>query len=537
MINAAYIIIILIIVILIITIPLIIYFIISRKQKSSCNCSVTQHCANNSCVDNCPNPNCKQNEICNPTDGSCKPNPCLNISCSNGEKCVPLTGECVCDNCSAYKKECKNNKCVPCTSDQIFDPTTNKCVPNLCLNISCSEGEKCVSLTGECVCDNCSAYKKECKNNKCVPCTSDQVFDPTTNKCVPNLCANVKCKPYEKCNPIDGKCYPLCYNIKCNTGYKCDPTTGNCIPNCSNVTCDTCYQCNPDDGKCYPFSCPTGQKCVNNKCIPNCSDVTCDSCYQCNPNDGKCYPLACPLGYHCENNKCVPNCPDIKCPDKYYCNEKTKVCVQNCTYTTCQQGQYCEQNTGKCVDLCITKNATCPNGTTCDTSSGYCSYPCVNGSCNDPFLTCVNGQCLYLGNSLYISSIGMVKNVTYNIPLLWNNISSSYVITSTCGNQYLQFFPGKYTIRLQFSYKVIYPGPFNIFYNYFTASDLLCSEYSNPNVKVKTITDSFTIQESGNYNNLITIEADSPYEIFYITLANNSTLSLTNNPTLIIGRY
>jgi hypothetical protein len=161
-----------------------------------------------------------------------------------------------------------------------------------CYNVQCGSGEVCArfgSKAGQCVtnaceetgCDGCNLL---CRSGQCVgnPCTSttcqsNQVCRPSADlssfACKAS-CAGVSCGLNEICK--DGTCVSNC-GAACSTLQVCDTSTQKCITNqclATGKTCGSNQCCDPVSGTCGACACdgvvcPKSQSCSNGQCVSN----------------------------------------------------------------------------------------------------------------------------------------------------------------------------------------------------------------------------------------------------------------------------
>lgn len=99
------------------------------------------------CVQECPG-GCAPGEWCNPTSGTCVPDPCDRVTCTSTESCDPYQGRCVTD---CTKSECDiGERC---------DPLLGRCLTDLCLNVECPAGQACDTEAGRCAGPPCAGWQ------------------------------------------------------------------------------------------------------------------------------------------------------------------------------------------------------------------------------------------------------------------------------------------------------------------------------------------------------------------------------------------
>ena len=199
--------------------------------------------------------------------------------CPSGKKCIastsPAGNYCVADPCFG----------VTCPDDasgnlQTCQPTASgndamcvsACDPSV---ITCNAPFICFGPTGECKLDDCSTFPDRCTaQQNCI-----------NGDCVTNLCMGVTCGEGEYC--VGGTCVASCAEVDCPTGQRCrlgaceaDPcgapcpagkvcndSSGECVSNpCQFVTCPGGQYCNPnkggvcEDDACIGTACPTSEQ-------------------------------------------------------------------------------------------------------------------------------------------------------------------------------------------------------------------------------------------------------------------------------------
>ncbi|HAA56211.1 MAG TPA: hypothetical protein DCE42_15715 [Myxococcales bacterium] len=409
----------------------------STTQKSCTNddeCSATQRCSNDLCVDRtrCTNTNesivCKPNETC--SGGVCKPrevnpNPTTgcqtNADCETDTVCQRDTGDCVeCvtkDDCS-FDQFCVSNKCsseaptekteteptadggeqkeadgkcasdAECPSNKKCDLIEQKCVDRTggacALDKDCPSGQYCVS-------EVCTKGRRSCASN---PNACQVDFECRSGACYPKIClSDDDCENGKTCDLQFGRCSGTatdCTVSGCGNDEVCNNVTKQCEPktaqDCTVTGCGTNEQCNTTTKKCEPKAaedcttkgCPTGQTC--NTTTKQCEtasgqDCTVTGCTnaneQCNLTTKKCEPK--------QTNTCTSNA-NCSAPAGTCNNGKCESCASQ---FSCPSSKVCDISTGLCKDKPCSSNADCaaPNGT------------CSNGACvSCSTLTCPTGE-------------------------------------------------------------------------------------------------------------------------------------------------
>ncbi|MEI8254063.1 MAG: MopE-related protein, partial [Deltaproteobacteria bacterium] len=172
------------------------------------SCATTQHCINGACLDWCSGVTCNGGLVCDPHSGRCVENGCRVLNnCTGGLICV-----------------------------------SNQCVPDPCLNVTCMTGQycssgACLALCGTLTCPSgqvCHAGVCAAPN-RCdmlaTPCGATQTCDPTTGRCVTNVCGTRGCGAGQTCNPVNGACVDdPCQLVRC-------PVTATCVMNGTTAEC------------------------------------------------------------------------------------------------------------------------------------------------------------------------------------------------------------------------------------------------------------------------------------------------------------
>ncbi len=222
-------------------------------------------------------------------------------------------------------------------------------------NGNCPSGFQCYQ--GNCV-QPCTAGE--------FPCPGGFICQPSTNLCVPDVCAKANCPKGDTCS-VDAS------------------GAAQCIDPCATVTCPATYICQLGvcvDGSCRTQGCPDGEICVNdpvagaNCQMDPCANVTCTGDEFC--QNGQCVPICkgpCASGQFCQDGKCVDDpCGGVNCQEGQSCNvtNGVGVCVENECIGGCNSGQACCG--GSCIaDPCVSLH--CPSDTHCSVNAscaGFC---------------------------------------------------------------------------------------------------------------------------------------------------------------------
>jgi len=211
------------------------------------------------------------------------------------------------------------------------------------------------------------------------------------------------------------------------------------------------------------------------------------------------------------------------CPPTYFVDPETGICTSKCALLKCPIGSNCDFDTGLCQSSCLT-GVKCPGKKSCNMKDGNCLDSCP---CTDPFATCYNNQCIYIPKYVYISSKGFDDN---NL-VLWRPFSSRYLINSQCGDQYLQFAPGIYSILIYFEH-----GPnsqTDITFSAFTGT-LSCVNYPTAG-KISCI---YNVKQllTGRYSQALYITVQPPMSIVLLKFSNIIAANITSTINLEIEK-
>ena len=203
-------------------------------EIEGCNCGENEICISNEEVTDtcfardCPSGPCGEEEVC--FEGICVGQSCAGIVC-DGEFMVCRGGVCILGSCDDPDVEC----------DHGFDCIENVCVKQ-CLEQSECEGLACIE--GNCLpCD--SDFQCEigsiCISEACVApcteeptmCTSDEVCNPETGRCIEGCTSDQMCVDSEICDFDSGMCLPQeCTQVgetdECEEGHIC--LQSRCVP-------------------------------------------------------------------------------------------------------------------------------------------------------------------------------------------------------------------------------------------------------------------------------------------------------------------
>ena len=194
--------------------------------------------------------------------------------------------------------------------------------------------------TGDITCGDttCDAATQECKDNVCVPKSTDP-SDPCAACGANQTCEDGVCKdkPNDPVDPGDA-----CADINCDSGKACLVING--AANCYDEGCIE------GDGL---KACGDGQTCSKGECVDDgCKDKTCGD------------------GESCVAGLCIETaCIDKQCDDGFSC--KGGECIENaCLAASCESGEICVE--GDCIfEAC--KDVKCPAGKHC-TADGSCAF-------------------------------------------------------------------------------------------------------------------------------------------------------------------
>ncbi len=321
------------------------------------DCSSTQACVNEACVDSCGTGTKDGDETDQDCGGHCN-------ACDDNKHCGDGT------DCKSHV--CKNTVCQQpaCNDTQQNGNETD---------VDCGGATTCARCadTRKCLADTDCLTNHKCSNNKCYdPCTDNTKDGVETDKdCGGNICS-------KRCTAGQG----------CLADSDCDAASGHCgTDNKCHTQCTDGKKDNDEtDQDCGGATCPN--KCANTKGCAK--DTDCTSGF-CNTTTNKCAAPTCPDGFQnegetdldCGGTNCMTKCADgKKCGANSDCS--SGVCTGNkCITASCPDGV---QNEGE-TDLdcggpnCATK---CGDGKKCgansDCSSGTCTgNKCIAASCTD----------------------------------------------------------------------------------------------------------------------------------------------------------
>ena len=337
----------------------------AQKEKYDCtrdkDCSSSQKCSNNKCLDACIVSPCAAGKKC--------------IAAAHTRSCVDCTAD---THCTAGNK-CSGNDCIPCRDGETCRCATGQVAngsgachaEDKCKNITCEAGKKCDGTTGSC---------KTCSSGDKCGCSGSQVANGIGGCYTPDPCENITCEAGKRCSggtcqAIAGWCSDdsgcsegyTCVNNSCSaiSGYcagdSACASNEECISNsCVAVTCSSVceeaknHQCVAKSGCCTSDSdCGSGKECKNNSC----SSISgyCSSNSDCGASE------------KCSGNSCVAlSCGTCEEVSNHACVKKSGCCMSN---SDCGSSEKCSGN--KCVDLC--SGVTCSGGKTC--KQGTCSCP------------------------------------------------------------------------------------------------------------------------------------------------------------------
>ena len=109
--------------------------------------------------------------------------------------------------------QCHCDSQVDCALDEVCETEVGRCVPNLCIGISCAGGETCDPYKG-CIPDD-SVWDMTCETSD--DCLTDSecsaVCNPLMQVCVPNQCCLDGC--YPGCSPLASLCFECLNDCMC----------------------------------------------------------------------------------------------------------------------------------------------------------------------------------------------------------------------------------------------------------------------------------------------------------------------------------
>ncbi|MDH5671786.1 MAG: MopE-related protein [Myxococcales bacterium] len=180
-------------------------------------------CRNNECSFVCAGRPCTDGNVCDPTDGRCKPPDCRQqqFACPEGERCQGMDGAwaCVSDACASM--DCGSGEA--CRDGVCFAS---------CATVECDEANRCED--GSCVADPCAVTQ----------CDSGEICDKPTGACVippRDGCFFGGCPEGQVCEPAGGECgEDPCLRTHCPYGQICNSETSQCELRCGGtlVYCD-----------------------------------------------------------------------------------------------------------------------------------------------------------------------------------------------------------------------------------------------------------------------------------------------------------
>jgi hypothetical protein len=304
--------------------------------------------------------------------------------CSNCPFSTPIlvNGQCVsCPTGSNY--DSFNQVCVVCSSDMVFNPTTNQCQGFTNPNVTpiCSVGAQYNSVLQRCVCPDITPFDN---GALCIACPQPYFWNNTVKMCSqcqsgfvynPSLYVCQRC-PSTSPIEVNGMCQPcpvgaayfadqnLC--LGCPSGFYFDLTQQACISS-QPISCPSGATYNQFTQLCEcPITAPfnNGQQCV--ACPANqfwnTTNKLCMSC----PN-GWVYNLATQLCVACQaNTPLVINGMCAACPSGTVFNAQSSICVY------CGSGSTYDYTLGTCVQ---SSTAQCPQGATFNFTSQQCQCP------------------------------------------------------------------------------------------------------------------------------------------------------------------
>ena len=160
-------------------------------------------CAEGICVPICDTVTCTEPRVCRGTDGNCVENNCTYLPslCADTQLC--RGGECVADPCAG----------VTCVGTDFC--RGGDCIPS-CATVECGGAERC--RDGVCTATGCPAE-----------CGVGRVCAETTDTCVSDPCVRISCSPGEVCDPYSGGMCVAdpCNGVHCADGQDC--RLGDCF--------------------------------------------------------------------------------------------------------------------------------------------------------------------------------------------------------------------------------------------------------------------------------------------------------------------
>ncbi len=322
-------------------------------------------------------------EVCDGKDNDCNgivDDP--GVVCPQGETCAPKTGECI-----STTQTCQQ---VPCTSPQVCDPDTLKCVDPTAshgLGDPCNGDRECTS--GFCAYSNVVGAKIAPTGGVCTKscCSSAECAGNNTLVCYPSGTGGKYCVKASAAGVTTGSTpagTSAAAASDCRSGQL--DGTGHCTDVCcSDVQCGgmacaggqlygvATYVCrDPQSGSGNNSSCNNSSDCSSNACLNGtCRSNCCNSAPCGNALYGQRY---CTLYYGA-------NADFQGCTDPFPAEFGGSAVGSSCSQDTDCRGRRCvtDNNGSYCTDACCT-DGDCPNGFPCrpvDVGQGVFALECT----------------------------------------------------------------------------------------------------------------------------------------------------------------
>ena len=230
-----------------------------------------------------------------------------------------------------------------------------------------------------------------CPGGTDVECDAGDVCDSATGECVVDLCIGVSCDEGDECtvnscDPATGDCLagPLCDDGDNCTADNCDAGVCDFVP----TVCDEGFACNPTNGLCEATVCTSDSECDDGlfctgeeTCDPADPDADADGCVAtgdpcggetpvCNETSGACEAesppetAVCCFGTSCEDN----TLGEMYCIDEGGTPMSGVTCADN-PCTGCVADLECDDGVDCTDDTCDSGSGTCTNADNCTTGS------------------------------------------------------------------------------------------------------------------------------------------------------------------------
>jgi hypothetical protein len=148
---------------------------------------------------------------CDPVSGQC-------FACVDDSQCTQA-GLPRCDSASHQCVQC--GVAGDCTSGQVCEPTSHKCLPSCADGGACPSGLTCSQPRGVCV---------ACTTNADCVSAGSPVCDTGSGQCVQCVYDTQCAFPAPRCNQATGRCVQCLTAADCEENV-CDPVTSTCLQN------------------------------------------------------------------------------------------------------------------------------------------------------------------------------------------------------------------------------------------------------------------------------------------------------------------